>query len=33
MAYSYLATYIMSSAIKCPCKICKNNVTNSDQAI
>ena len=23
----------MSSAIKFPCKICKNNVTNSDQAI
>ena len=23
----------MSSAIKCPCKICENNVTNSDQAI
>ena len=23
----------MSSAIKFPCKICENNVTNSDQAI
>ena len=23
----------MSSAIKCPCKICENNVTNCDQAI